>query len=72
VTREEHLDWAKKRALEYVDRGDLIQAFTSMGSDLTKHAELKNHPGIDLGMGLLMIKSLSTRDEMRRFIEGFH
>jgi hypothetical protein len=72
MTRQEHLDWAKKRALAYVDQGDLLNAFASMGSDLSKHPELKNHPGIDLGLQLLMIKSLSTRKEMRGFIEGFN
>jgi hypothetical protein len=72
VTRQEHLDWSKQRALEYVDRGDLVQAFTSMGSDLSKHDELRNHPGIQIGLQFLMIRGLSTRYEMRRFIEGFH
>ena len=35
-TRAEHLAWCKKRALEYVDAGDLLQAYTSMASDLGK------------------------------------
>jgi hypothetical protein len=34
MTRQEHLDWCKKRALEYADRGDVAQAITSIGSDL--------------------------------------
>jgi hypothetical protein len=34
MTREEHLAWAKTRALEYANRGDLVNAVASMGSDL--------------------------------------
>ena len=72
MTREEHLEWCKKRALEYVDQGDMSQAFASMGSDLNKHPETKEHIGMYLGMALLMAGHLSTPMEMRRFIEGFN
>ena len=71
MTREEHLAWCKERALEYVDRGDLLQGITSMGSDLSKHPETENHPGINIGIGLVAIGSLSSQAEMRTFIEGF-
>lgn len=71
-TREEHLKFCKRRALEYVDSGDLNGAFSSMASDLGKHSETANHIGIELGMRLLMIGDLNTSDKMRRFIEGFH
>ena len=75
TTRAEHLAWAKKRALAYVDAGDTLQAYTSMASDLGKHPETANHPGIDLGIGLLMLPDqgrLGTTDGMRKFIEGFN
>jgi len=72
MTRQEHLDWCKKRALEYCDMGDLNQAFASMGSDLGKHLDTANHPGIQLGMGLLMAGHLETPEKMRKFIEGFN
>lgn len=36
MTRAEHLQWAKDRALEYVAIGDMNQAFASMTSDLRK------------------------------------
>jgi hypothetical protein len=72
MARSEHLNWCKKRALEYVDNGDLHQAYASMASDLANHPETEGHAGIQLGMGLLMIGSLDTTDEMRRFIEGFN
>ena len=72
MTREEHLQWCKDRALEYVKQGDLQQAFASMCSDLNKHPETQNHIGIGLGLGLLMIGKLNTQEEMRKFIEGFN
>ena len=72
MTRQEHLDWAKKRALEYVERGDINQAITSIGSDLTKHPETQNHAGIQLGVMMLMAGSIRTQQDARRFIEGFN
>ena len=72
MDRQEHLEWCKKRALEYIDAGDFNQAYTSMASDLGKHPDTAGHAGIELGMGLLMIGQLSTVNEMRKFILGFN
>lgn len=72
MTRPEHMEWCKKRALEYVDNGDLTNAYSSMCSDLTKHEETSNHAGISLGMMLMMSGKLSTQEEMRKFINGFN
>lgn len=71
-TRSAHLDWCKKRALEYVDMGDNSQAFASMGSDLSKHPETEGHSAIQLGAMMLLAGHLSTATEMRRFINGFN
>lgn len=72
VTREEHLKWCKQRALEYVDRGDLKNAYASMASDLDKHDGTRGHVAMKLGMMMLMSGHLSTPDAMRRFINGFN
>lgn len=72
MTRDEHLVWCKRRAMEYVAMGDLPQAFASMGSDLQKHPETKGHSGITIGTFLLMNGRLSTQEEMRSYINGFH
>ncbi len=72
MSRAEHLEWCKKRALEYVDNDDLQQAFASMGSDLNKHPETAGHIGIQLGMAQMMSGQLNTQDAMRKFIEGFN
>jgi hypothetical protein len=72
MNREEHLEWCKKRALEYVDVGDLTNALASMTSDLSKHPTTEKHAGIQLGLLMLMAGRLNTPDKMRKFIEGFH
>ena len=73
MTRQEHLDWCKRRALEYVDRGAVIQAITSMGSDLSRHDETRNHPGIQIGVMMLMLPGKKSDVRWaREFINGFH
>ncbi len=71
-TREEHLQWCKDRALQYVDSGDLFQAFTSMCSDLTKHDETKDHCGIEMGLLSQLAKCDRNPDQMRDWILGFN
>ena len=72
TTRAEHLAWCKKRALEYVDTGDLANALASMGSDMSKHPETANHMAIGLGMQMMIGGMLNSPREMRKFIEGFN
>jgi len=72
LTREEHLQWCKKRALEYCDVCDLGQAYASMASDMSKHDETRGHPAIMLGMQLMMIGGLDTPEKMKKFINGFN
>ena len=74
MTRDEHLEWAKQRAREYLDLGDWEQAWASMVSDLGKHPELEKHIAIEMEMMLIMMPNSSYTNvpAMRRFIEGFH
>ncbi len=72
MTRDEHLAWCKQRALEYVDAGDLDEAFASMLSDLGKHPETVTHSGKQLGIMLKMRGYLNTAAEMRKFIKDFN
>lgn len=72
MTRQEHLAWAKARALEYVGRGDLEGAVMSMASDLNKHDELMN-PAI----GLMVVEAFMFEVDkgpaaVRRWVEGFN
>jgi hypothetical protein len=71
-TREEHLAWAKARALEYVERGEWADALGNMISDLKNHPELENHVGIQLGAILMLGGHLSSPGEVKNFIEGFN
>ena len=71
-TREEQLAWCKMRALQYVDAGDLHNAFASIASDLNKHDGTKDHGGMKMGMILLLAGKLDRPQEMRDFINGFH
>lgn len=72
MNREQHLQWAKDRALEYVRRGELTNAYSSLRSDLSKHEELANHPGIGLGDRLFVGGHLRSEGQMRHWIEGFN
>jgi hypothetical protein len=69
VNREEHLEWCKKHAFEYLDIGDIANALASFGSDMSKHDETKDHPVIELGMTLLRMGKL-TISEARKLIGG--
>ena len=72
MNRTEHVEWCKKRALEYLDKGDLKNAFISMMSDIKKHPETEKHIGILLGIQLSMGGFLNTSGKLRKFIEGFN
>jgi hypothetical protein len=73
-TRQEHLDWCKARALEYVecatDCKSLQLAMTSMASDLNKHPDTQGHAAVKLGYELLFAGLLDNPEDMRTFITG--
>jgi hypothetical protein len=72
MSEDEHLDWAKKRALEYLDAGDTRNAFTSMMSDLSKHPDTKHHIGMELGANFMLLPGwIDNPTEVRRWIVGF-
>lgn len=72
MTRTEHMRWAKARALEYAERGDLGEAFSSIASDLQKHPETQGHIGLNIGMIQFVGGHLGTKDKMVDFIAGFN
>ena len=72
MSREEHMQWSKQRALEYVEQGDIQGAYASIASDLQKHPDTQGHIGIEMGMLQLMGGILRTPEQMRHFIEGFN
>jgi len=71
MTRQEHLEWCKKRAHEYLERGDVMNAITSMMSDMQKHPETKfNNPALNM-LGMMAAQNGDER-EARRYIDGFN
>ena len=72
LSRDEHLEWSKRRAMDYANRGDLFHALTSIEFDLRTHPETANHSGIDFGLRLYINGGLRTIEEMRHFIEDLH
>lgn len=68
-TRDEHLEWCKERAREYLVAGDLLNAVASMASDLGKHPEL------GCNSYLAMAGALDAQNgdvaAVRRWVEGF-
>ena len=72
-TREEHLEFCKQRAREYLDAGDLLNAVTSMGSDLDKHPETKLD-GANMGTLIYVAMLRITEGDVqgvREWVEGF-
>lgn len=71
MDRNEHLAWAKQRALKEVDAGRLADAVASMISDL-----MKEHPESAAGYHILaeigLLETLSGPGAVRRWIEGFN
>lgn len=73
MTRAEHLEWAKERALAELDyNGDLANALVSIGNDLDKHPETAKHTGVALGCQMLLGGLIASPRQMREFIEGFN
>jgi hypothetical protein len=70
MTGREHLDWAKQRALEFVDRGDGAEAVASMISDLGKHEDL--WASRKVAEMLFMTVDMRDMQSVRKFIEGFN
>lgn len=75
VSNEEfnHTQWAKKRALEYLDRGDLKSAIHLMLSDLRedqRRDEIQKSMIGGAGYELLTDPNLNEK-MVRDFIEGF-
>lgn len=72
MTRQEHLDWCKRRALENIEAGELTNTLASMFSDLSKHQETENHPAIQLGVMMMLAGMLEESAQVKKFIEGLN
>ena len=71
--KENFTAWAKKRALEYVKRGELKQAIDSMVSDLNKDNSRPEEQKQMIAMTGLTLRNEKNlkEEEVLSFIEGF-
>jgi hypothetical protein len=69
-TRDEHLEWCKERAMDYLNTGDVANAIASMMSDLSKHEDFKAIAEKIGPLGLFYAMN-NDYDGAKRFIEGF-
>jgi hypothetical protein len=69
MTRAEHLQWCKDRALAYLPESP-ADAVASMGSDMGKHPETDIPPPVMM-LGMMSLTSGDV-EGVRRWIEGFN
>ena len=70
-SRDEHLEFCKKRAHAYAERGELLDAVTSMLSDMEKHDETKLGLRSPLATAALMWAAAGDHANVVRWIDGF-
>jgi hypothetical protein len=73
--KKEHLEWAKKRAHEYVDIGDLPNAMASMISDLGKYEGTDKWDNTFLAFmsqDAIMFVIPKGANAMKHWIDGFN
>lgn len=66
----EQIEFARYRALQYVERGDLRNALSSLRSDLNKHPKTSQHPAITDSVAEQIEGRLNQPLEVRRYIEN--
>jgi hypothetical protein len=71
VTRDEHIAWCKRRALEYVDADNLSHAVASMASDLKTHPDTDNPALNGLAMIGMMYATDGDKVAVQSWIERF-
>ena len=79
MTRSEHIQWCKDRAIQEYDYyaktepcSALKNGITSMMSDINKHQETKSEALQQLCLFQLMTKPTMSRQEFVNFINGFN
>lgn len=73
MTREEHLKWCKKRAIEEMDFcKDPMKGIISMMSDLRKHPETNSEALVSLCAMQLLVNPKMTRQQVINFLNGFN
>ncbi len=72
MTRDEHLAWAKDRALEHADAGDKGQCIASLMSDLGKWEGGRLYdPDLLIMLNQDAVGFRNTPADLRNWVEGF-
>lgn len=71
MTREQHLDWAKARAHQDVDMGQLRNAVMGMISDLGKYPGLRSKATAEAADVAMAYAEKGDAASVRRWIESF-
>jgi hypothetical protein len=71
LTRNQHLAWCKRRALEHLSANDLRQAVAGMASDLKTHPDTDNPALNGLAMMGMMYVSDGDNTAVQHWIERF-
>ena len=69
MTRTEHLEWAKARALECAEAGEYGDAIASLLSDLGKHEETRSLLDLADLRDALEVGQSKDPERVRRWIE---
>ncbi len=68
MSRAEHIEWCKKRALALLNEGNHQEAVASIISDLGKHQDTAASQDL---FGMMMMATVKDEASARKFIEGF-
>ena len=71
MTRAEHIQWCKDRAIKEIEQDDeraIANGIASFISDLNKHEETRGHIAIGLMMQLCIITPF-TKESLKKFIQ---
>lgn len=68
MNKADHLNAARKRAIRLAEEGELIEAYTSMVTDLLQHSETKKHPDLEAFKIMLQTGNLNTKEKMISFL----
>lgn len=71
VTRQEHLEWCKKRAMEAMTDGNIASGWASFLQDMADHPETKDHISLRMGNEMVFGGQINTLEEMKKYINGF-
>lgn len=70
TTREEHLEWCRSRALEYLDQGEVDKAFASFVSDLSKMPEGEDETDPDGNIRWLSSAATFAEEGFQALLDG--